>query len=127
MAVRVVGTFQRFRYKGDVTARYLADKKLFSYTCLPVRKIPQMEDIGRRAMACLDTLKELPTLLMAGLREETVSLKKMQSAAKSRPWIRFVELPSSEHILTVEPDHDRVFAECLTFMSDALNISSRTC
>jgi carboxylesterase len=113
---RLLSYVKRFEKKGAATERYFIEKKLFSYTHVPLKKIHELTTLGRQAVASLDNLKHIPMLMLAGTLDRTVSLARIRSAAKQHPWIRYVELPNSRHILTVEPDHQAAFEESVSFI-----------
>ena len=116
--VRLVKPFLRFVSKGLATANYFVDKRLFSYTVVPLRRVKDVAQLGRTASRRLTELKNIPVLMFAGGRERTVSLAAIREAARRNPWIRFQELPASAHILTVEPDHQQLFGRTLAFMEE---------
>jgi carboxylesterase len=118
MAARMLSRVKRYKGKGAETGQYFLKKKLFSYTEVPLRKIQEMCDLGKQAFEGLRQLERIPTLMLAGALERTVSLSRIRSAAKKNPWIRYKELPNSEHILTVEPDQQIVFESSLSFMKE---------
>jgi pimeloyl-ACP methyl ester carboxylesterase len=73
--------------------------------------------MGRHAWDNLDKLKSMPTLLIAGEQDRNVSVPHMIRAAEQHPWIEFVRLPRSRHILTVEPDQTTAFEAILSFVN----------
>ena len=116
--VHLVKPFRRFVSKGRETANYLVQKKLFSYTRIPLRRVVEMTQLGGTALRRLTELQNVPVLMFAGSRERTVSLAAIREAARRNSWIRYQELPASDHILTVEPDHVQLFEKTLAFMEE---------
>lgn len=118
MGARMLSRVKRYKGKGAETGEYFLKNKLFSYTKVPLRKIQEMCDLGKQAFEGLSPLERIPILMLAGALEQTVSLARIRSAAKRYPWIRYKELPNSEHILTVEPDQQIVLESSLSFMRE---------
>jgi carboxylesterase len=116
--LRLLKPFLRFVSKGSAKANYYVDKKLSSYAVVPLRRVDDVLELGHAALRRLTELRSIPVQMFAGSRERTVSLSKIQLAARRNPWINFQELPASEHILTVEPDHQQLFEKTLAFMEE---------
>jgi alpha-beta hydrolase superfamily lysophospholipase len=79
-----------------------------------------MLQLGRQAYHQLAELKAIPTLMLAGGMDTTVSLPHIRAAARRYSWVRYREFAGSKHVLTVEPDREAVFEECLRFMRQHL-------
>jgi carboxylesterase len=111
-------------YKGKATERYYHAKSLWSYTQLPLKKILDMTRLGEEAFVALERI-HAPTYVFAGELDRVVSRKKIQEASELLKRMEkgpdICVLPHSEHILTVEPDRQTVFKECLAFMIQSLN------
>src|SRR5688572_5754307 len=116
VGVKVLKHVMRFKNKGVDTANSYIERKLFSYTQFPLRKVGDMLDLGREAFNDLPELHAIPTLMLAGKLDATVSLRRIRQAVSQNPWIRYREFDKSKHVLTVEPDREEVFKECLKFM-----------
>ena len=110
-------------YKGKAAERYFHGKQLSSYARIPVAKIQEMTDLGGEAFKQLERI-DVPIYMFAGLRDHTVSFKKIRQAAallknlQKGHCVRFLKY--SQHILTVEPDRREVFQECVRFMRERL-------
>jgi pimeloyl-ACP methyl ester carboxylesterase len=104
------------RSKGPKAAHYFLEKRLFSYVETPLNRAADVIRLGRHAWKNLDKLRDVPVLMFAGALDTTVSLSLIREAARRNPAIRFVSLPKSRHILTVEPDAAEAFAASVEFM-----------
>jgi hypothetical protein len=76
--------------------------------------------LGGDAARRLGELQGLPVLMFVGDLESTVSLEKLHAAARRNPWMTFVRLPKSRHILTVEPDRQMMFEASVGFVEECL-------
>jgi carboxylesterase len=116
VAVRVLRSVRPMRSKGPKAAHYFLEKRLFSYVETPLNRAADVIRLGRHAWKNLDKLRDVPVLMFAGALDTTVSLSLIREAARRNPAIRFVSLPKSRHILTVEPDAAEAFAASVEFM-----------
>lgn len=119
-ALRLLGPVAHVRSKGKRAADYFLDHRLYSYVQTPLNRVADVLRLGREAAQNIGRLEHLPTLMFVGEKESTVSLKKMLSVARHNPWIRVVRLPQSRHILTVEPDREKVFEASARFVEQCL-------
>jgi carboxylesterase len=120
MALPLLRRVKRMRNKGPKAAHYFLDRGLFSYLEDPLNRVVDVLRLGRQAWSNLDKLKDVPVLLLSGDLDRTVSLDWMRTAIERNPWIRWVRLPGSRHILTVEPDSPAVFETSVRFMKECL-------
>jgi carboxylesterase len=120
VGVRLLGPFIRLRKKNRRASDYFLDHRLYSYVHNPLNRAAEVLDLGREALRRLSELKELPVVLFTGDLDSTVSLDKIHAAARGNPWIRLVRLPKSRHILTVEPDRERMFEATVKFVEECL-------
>ena len=118
--VHVVRTVRKFLGKGTRASDYFLDNRLYSYLQIPLNRAVEVLRLGREAVANMGKLRSLPVLMFAGDRESTVSLERIVSVARDNPWIRFVRLPRSRHILTVEPDKEMMFEASVRFMEECV-------
>ena len=59
-----------------------------------------------------DLRANIPTLILHGTDDETISIEASRAYAAPRPWVRLVELPSDHALTNVEPEiwqHTQVF------------------
>ncbi len=107
--------------KTKETVRYLKDKGLFSYHEIPLKQALEVKSLGRDGAREFQKLN-LPSLIFIGEKEDTVSITAVRRVHRRRADVStLVTLPKSGHILTVEPEADRVFRESLRFMESCLN------
>jgi len=125
---RTIGVYllrpvRNLRPKPTRAADYFLDNRLYSYLHTPLNLAADVLRLGREAVARLSELKEVPVLLFAGDLESTVSLEKIHAVARNNPWVRFVRLPKSRHILTVEPDREMMFEASAEFVEECVRKS----
>ena len=120
VAVRVLRPFIRLRRKNTRASDYFLDHRLYSYVQNPVNRAAEVLSLGSEAFGRLGELRGLPVALFAGDLESTVSLEKIHAAARQNPWIRFVRLPRSRHILTLEPDREMMFEAAVKFVEECM-------
>jgi carboxylesterase len=111
---------RNLRNKGQRAADYFLDHRLYSHLYTPLNLAVDVLRLGGEAAARLGELRELPVLLFAGELESTVSLDKIRASSSANPWIRFVSLPRSRHILTVEPDRETLFETSAQFVEECV-------
>lgn len=116
-AFRVLRHVLTYRSKGIRAAHYFLDRRLFSYVDTPLKAAGDVLRLGREAWRGLAQLRGLSILMFSGGRDTTVSTHRIAAAARKYPWIRFVPLPNSRHILTVEPDRETLFEKSLDFVN----------
>jgi carboxylesterase len=116
LGIKLLKPLLRYVGKGSRKARYYADRRLFSYLKIPLARVGDVAQLGHEAFQQLEGLENIPVLMFAGKKEKTVSLDLIRKAHEMNRWIRFHELPGSEHILTVEPDREELFEKSLAFM-----------
>lgn len=120
IVARLLSVVRRRIHKARGTARYLTDRGLFSYHEIPLKQALEVERLGRDGAGEFGRVK-LPSLIFIGAKEATVSnaaVRKVHGTATAAS--RLVTLPNSGHILTVEPDANRMFRESLQFMEGCL-------
>jgi carboxylesterase len=118
--VRLLRPFIKLRKKNRRASDYFLDHQLYSYVYNPLNRVADLLNLGSAALRRLGELKGLPVVLFAGDLESTVSLEKMHAAARHNPWMRFVRLPKSRHILTLEPDREMMFEATVKFVEECL-------
>jgi carboxylesterase len=121
LTLRVLRQFRKVRSKGPRAAHYFIDRKIFHYIETPLNRAAEVVKLGREAWQNLHQLRDVPVLLLSGDLDRTVSLDWMRSAARRNPWIRWVQLPRSRHVLTVEPDSVTAFEASVQFMKECLS------
>lgn len=119
-AIRLLRPFIKLRKKNRRASDYFLDHQLYSYVYNPLNRVADLLSLGSAALGRLGELEGLPVVLFAGDLESTVSLEKMHAAARCNPWIRFVRLPNSRHILTLEPDREMMFEATVKFVEECL-------
>jgi carboxylesterase len=120
VGLRVLRPFRKMRSKGTRASDYFLDNRLYSYVQNPLNRAADVLRLGGEAARRLGELQGLPVLMFVGDLESTVSLEKLHAAAKRNPWMKFVRLPKSRHILTVEPDREMMFEESVRFVEECL-------
>jgi alpha-beta hydrolase superfamily lysophospholipase len=118
--LRLVAPLTNLRSKGKRAADYFLDHRLYSYLQTPLNRAKDVLRLGREAASTMGELHNLPVLMFAGEKESTVSLKTMLSVAGKNPWIQLVKLPQSRHILTMEPDREKVFEASTRFVEQCV-------
>ena len=124
-SLHLVRPLRSFLSKGTRASDYFLDNRLYSYLQIPLDRAVEVLRLGRDAVANMSKLRSLPVLMFAGDRESTVSLRRILNVAQDNPWIRFVRLPRSRHILTVEPDKEMMFEASLRFMEECVRDGGR--
>jgi carboxylesterase len=114
--IRLLKPFVRCVKKGARKAGYFAKNRLLSYTEIPLAKMDEVVQLGRESFEQLKDVRNIPTVVFAGSKERTVSLRRIRQARDANPWMEFHELPQSDHIVTVEPDHEKLFEKSMAFM-----------
>jgi carboxylesterase len=120
VGLRVLRPFVRLRRKNKRASDYFLDHGLYSYVHNPLNRAAEVLSLGQEAFRRLGELRGVPVMLAAGDLESTVSLEKMHAAARNNPWIQFLRLPRSRHILTVEPDRELLFGGIVKFVKECL-------
>jgi len=120
VGLRMLRPFIRLRRKNKRASDYFLDHRLYSYVQNPLDGAAEVLRLGRAAYRRLGELKGLPVMLVAGDLESTVSLEKMHAAARQNPWIRYLRLPKSRHILPLEPDREVMFEATVKFVKECL-------
>src|SRR5204863_148457 len=123
VGLRLLRPFIRHRRKNSRASDYFLDHQLYSYVENPLNRAAEVLSLGDEAFRRLGELEGLPVVLFAGDLESTVSLEKIHAAARSNPWVQFVRLPRSRHILTVEPDRKMMFEAIAKFVEECLDRS----
>jgi carboxylesterase len=118
--VRLLKPVKTLRSKPKRASDYFLDNKLYSYVQTPLNRASEVLKLGRQAVENMSKLRHIPTMMFVGDRESTVSLKTMLSVAEGNPWIQLVRLPRSRHILTVEPDREKLFEASARFVEECL-------
>jgi carboxylesterase len=118
--LRLVAPLTNLRSKGKRAADYFLDHRLYSYLQTPLNRAKDVLRLGREAASTMGELHNLPVLMFAGEKESTVSLKTMLSVAGKNSWIQLVKLPQSRHILTMEPDREKVFEASTRFVEQCV-------
>jgi carboxylesterase len=121
VGLKVVSPFLKMRSKGTRASDYFLDNRLYSYVQNPLNRVADVLRLGGDAARRLGELQGLPVLMFVGDLESTVSLEKLHAAARRNPWMKFVRLPKSRHILTVEPDRQMMFEASVGFVEECLN------
>ena len=120
VGLKLLRPFIKLRRKNTRASDYFLDHRLYSYVQNPLNRAAEVLNLGREAFRRIGELKGRPVLLFAGDLESTVSLEKIHAAAQSNPWVQFVRLPKSRHILTVEPDREKMFESTVKFVEECL-------
>jgi carboxylesterase len=119
-ALRVLRPLINLRSKGKRAADYFLDNRLYSYLETPLNRATEVLRLGHYAAKNMSKLRHLPVLMFAGERESTVSLNTILSLVRKNPWIKFVKLRQSRHILTMEPDREMMFEASTRFVEQCL-------
>jgi len=120
VGVHILRHVHNLANKGQRASDYFLDNRLYTYLHLPLNLAAQVIKLGGSAARSMGILRGIPTMIVAGDRESTVSLDKILAVARENSWIRLVRLPRSRHILTVEPDKEILFEESIRFMEECL-------
>lgn len=120
IGLHLMRPIRNLRNKGQRAADYFLDHRLYSHLHTPLNLAVDVLRLGGEAASRLEELRELPVLLFAGELESTVSLDKIRASALANPWIRFVRLPRSRHILTMEPDRETMFETSARFVEECV-------
>src|SRR5262249_42782405 len=116
LGLRLLKPVRNLKNKGTRAADYFLDHRLYSYLHTPLNRAAEVLKLGREAAARIEELKSKPVLMFAGDLESTVSFEAMETVARKAPWIEFIRLPRSRHILTVEPDRQSMFDATAQFV-----------
>jgi carboxylesterase len=120
LGVHLMRPVRKLRDKGRRASDYFLDNALYTYLYVPLNRAAELLRLGQRAMAQMNKLEGLPTIMFIGDRESTVSLSKMEWVAQKNPWIRLIRLPRSRHILPAEPDREMLFDASRRFVEECL-------
>ncbi len=121
--VRAASFFKRTSVKPPDREEYYERHGLFSYLEAPLKRVSQVVRLGAQAKRTAGLLL-MPVLVLAGAKDDTVSNTAIRTAAARMQRAKLVVLPRSGHILTVEPDADRMFDLSFQFLKGALKGSA---
>jgi carboxylesterase len=104
--------FVKYLYKGEESLNYFKKHNLYSYMYRPTESVIQL----LRFIKYLELQQNritVPTLILYGSKDEMISKTAIEKARKKHfsdeTDVKIQMLPNSGHILTVEPDWQRMF------------------
>lgn len=111
--------FLKFTYKGEEKLEYFKKHNLYSYMYRPVSSVAQLirfqSHINKQNINLTN-----PTLISYGSFDDMISIPAIYKAVKrkffSMSLVELLELPNSGHILTVEPDSEKLFKAIAVFL-----------
>ncbi len=105
--------------KGENSMQYFRERGLFTYPAMPVGALAQLEQLIRSTRPLLPRIRQ-PTCLFMGRREHTVrpDSAAMLWGAIGAQHKKIGYLPSSGHILSVEPDAPYMMRCLRAFLAD---------
>ncbi|MFX0182519.1 MAG: alpha/beta hydrolase [Candidatus Hodarchaeota archaeon] len=111
--------FLKFTYKGEETLHYFLKHNLYSYMYRPISSVAQLIRFQRHLNKQNINLTN-PTLISYGSLDHMISIPAIYRILKRNfsvtSLVELLELPNSGHILTVEPDSEKLFKKIATFL-----------
>ncbi len=111
--------FVKFMYKGDESLGYFLENNLYSYLYRPISSVAQFLTLQRVVSRSSINLT-IPTMIAYGELDDMISIRAIEPAlSRIKPKetkVEILNLPNSGHILTVEPDAERLFTEINSFI-----------
>ncbi len=109
----ILKKFVKYSYKGEETLNYFKMHNLYSYMYRPTESVIQL-------LGFIKYLKQqkirinIPTLIVYGSKDEMISISEIEKAQEryfsNETEVQIQILSNSGHILTVEPDSERMFS-----------------
>lgn len=105
--------------KGTRSMQYFSEHGLFTYEAMPACALAQLKKLIRTTRPCLRSIKQ-PACIFMGMKEHTVwphsAFNLWQTLSSVHKRLYF--LPSSGHILSVEPDVPYMLQALQSFIED---------
>jgi len=111
--------FVKYSFKGDKTLQYFKKNNLYSYLYRPTSSVAQFLKL-QKSISRSQIRLTIPTMIAYGELDDMISIPAIEPTINrlrlNHLKIELLKLPNSGHILTVEPEAERLFHAINSFI-----------